>query len=490
MDYYTKYIAERPDWELVDVYTDEGISAVSTKRREGFKRMVQDALNGKIDLIITKSVSRFARNTVDSLETIRRLKEKGVECYFQKENIWSFDGKGELLITIMSSLAQEESRSISENVTWGQRKRFSDGKVTMPYKQFLGYKKGDDGLPQVVESEARIVRKIYSLYLNGTTVRDICRTLTASKVPTPAGKEVWAVSTVMSILQNEKYKGDALLQKTFTQDFLTKKMIKNEGQVAQYYVEDSHPAIVTSEMFDLVQAEITRNRERGKARSGASCFSDRVICGDCGEVYGPKTWGPDKESKKVVWQCNGKYRSRTTPKCRTPHLSAEQIQLAFTTAFNRVISDRESYIAALGPVMKRLSDTAALDREKRKLQEHAAGIFDRLQALIDENAREVQEQATYNNRYNELSGAYEATKTRIEATTAEKKSRRVQREKILAFIQILRAHDEPLTDFDEALWRATVESVTVYNENDLAVKFRDGCEIHVDIYLRKYARSR
>ena len=290
VDYYTKYIAERPEWELVEVYTDEGITAVNTKRREGFKHMIADALDGKIDLIVTKSVSRFARNTVDSLNNIRELKAKGVECYFEKENIWTFDGKGELLITIMSSLAQEESRSISQNVTWGQRKRFADGKVSMPYKRFLGYEKGKDGVPKIVESEAKIVRQIYQLYLNGTTVRDICRILTDSGIPTPAKKAEWPVSTVMSILQNIKYKGDALLQKTFCEDFLTKKMVKNEGQVPQYYVEESHPAIISPELFDIVQAEIARNRGRGKARSNASCFSDRIICGSCGEVFGQKTW--------------------------------------------------------------------------------------------------------------------------------------------------------------------------------------------------------
>ena len=162
VDYYTQYIKANPEWQFVAVYTDEGISATNTKHRDGFNRMVQDALDGKIDLIVTKSVSRFARNTVDSLTTVRKLKEKGVEVYFQKENIYTLDSKGELLITIMSSLAQEESRSISENVTWGQRKRFADGKVSMPYRHFLGYRKGADGLPEIVPEEAELVRRISS----------------------------------------------------------------------------------------------------------------------------------------------------------------------------------------------------------------------------------------------------------------------------------------------------------------------------------------
>lgn len=176
VDYYTQYIKSRSDWEFVSVYTDEGISGCSTKHREGFREMVTDALNGKIDLIVTKSVSRFARNTVDSLVTIRQLKEKGVEVYFEKENIYTFDGKGELLLTIMSSLAQEESRSISENVTWGQRKRFADGKVNLPYKHFLGYDRGENGEPVINEAEAEVVRLIYRLFLEGEDTRDDLQT--------------------------------------------------------------------------------------------------------------------------------------------------------------------------------------------------------------------------------------------------------------------------------------------------------------------------
>lgn len=223
VDYYTNYINRNPEWQFVEVYTDEGISALNTRHREDFNRMIADAPSGKIDLIITKSVSRFARNTVDSLSAIRKLKDHGTEVYFEKEGIWTFDSKGELLITIMSSLAQEESRSISENVTWGQHKRFADGKVTMPYGQFLGYRKGKNGKPEIDPAEAETVRSIYRMFVDGKTVNAIAKTLTEKGVPTPRGKKVWRDTTVESILTNEKYKGDAILQKSFTVDFLSKK---------------------------------------------------------------------------------------------------------------------------------------------------------------------------------------------------------------------------------------------------------------------------
>ena len=203
VDYYTNYIKSRDDWEFVEVYTDEGISGTNTKHREGFKRMLADALAGRIDLIVTKSVSRFARNTVDSLTTVRQLKEKGIEIYFEKENIWTLDSKGELLITIMSSLAQEESRSISENVTWGQRKRFADGKVTVPFNRFLGYDRGEDGNLIINPAQADTVKRIYSLFLQGMTPFGIASKMTADGVLSPGGKERWNAGAVRSILTND-----------------------------------------------------------------------------------------------------------------------------------------------------------------------------------------------------------------------------------------------------------------------------------------------
>ena len=221
--------------------------------------MVQDAMDGRIDLILTKSVSRFARNTVDSLTTIRKLKEKGVECFFEKENIWTFDGKGELLITIMSSLAQEESRSISQNCTWGQRKRMADGKVSVPFEHFLGYDRGEHGELVVNKEQAETVKLIYDLFLQGLTPHAIAKHLTEHGILTPRKKAKWNPSTVHSILTNEKYKGDALMQKCYTADFLTKKQVINNGVLPQYYVEGDHEAIIPPETFELVQQELLRN---------------------------------------------------------------------------------------------------------------------------------------------------------------------------------------------------------------------------------------
>lgn len=323
VDYYTRKITERSDWVFVEVYTDKGISGTNTKKREGFNRMIRDALDGKIDLILTKSVSRFARNTVDTLTTIRKLKDRGVAVYFEEQSIDTLDGKGELLITIMSSIAQEESRSISDNVTWGQRKRFADGKVSLGYKQFLGFEKGEDGLPKVVEEEARIVRYIYRSFMMGKTGSHIARALTEAGIPTPGGKKQWQASTIMSILQNEKYKGAALLQKSFTVDFLEKRMKVNEGEVPQYYIEHSHEAIIDPLEHDRVQLEISRRKALDRHYSSAHLFSSKVICGECGGFFGRKVWHSTDAYKNYIWQCNEKYRQKQ--KCGTPHFQEEEL---------------------------------------------------------------------------------------------------------------------------------------------------------------------
>ena len=228
VSYYTQKIQSNPEWIFVEVYSDEGITGTNMKKREGFNRMIEDALAGRIDLILTKSVSRFARNTVDSLVTIRQLKEKGIEVYFEKENIYTLDAKGELLLTIMSSLAQEESRSISENTSWGRRKSFADGKVSLGYSNFLGYDKGPDGELIINEEQAKVVRRIYAEFLAGKTPGGIAKGLTADGIETPGHKTVWQDSTVLSILKNEKYYGAAILQKQITVSFLSHEKKPNE----------------------------------------------------------------------------------------------------------------------------------------------------------------------------------------------------------------------------------------------------------------------
>ena len=326
-DYFAKLIHQRPDWIFVGVYADEGITGTSINRREAFNRMVTNALAGNIDLIVTKSISRFARNTVDTLNTIRQLKAANVEVFFEKENIYTMDSKGEFLITLLSSIAEEESRSISENVKWGQRKRFADGKYSVPYKHFLGYRKGIDGIMEIVPEEARVVRWIYHMFLEGIAPTAIATILTTASIPSPAGGKQWWPKTVMSILTNEKYYGSARLQKTYIADHITHEKRVNNGELPSYFVENGHPGIVPKTVFTEVQ---DRLKHPDRNNSSFPLFANQIHCADCGGTYGRQYWHSTTYNNPV-WKCNYKHLHRGS--CQTPHL----YEVLLISAFRDII---------------------------------------------------------------------------------------------------------------------------------------------------------
>ena len=358
-DYFQKLITERPGWVLVDVYADEGISGTSLTRREAFNRMIDDALAGKIDMIITKSLSRFARNTVDTLNTIRKLKVAGIGVYFEKEDIDTLDAKGEFLITLMSSLAEEESRSISENVKWGVRKRFADGKYSLPYKQFLGYNKGIEGNPVLVESEARIIRLIYRLFLLGDLPTVIARKLSNAGIPTPTGLPVWQHQTIESILRNEKYYGAALLQKTFCDDFRTHQQKPNQGELPKYYVENAHEPIVTKEIFDEVQRRLVRPDQRNRSNT---LFANLLYCKDCGGLL---TAFPAHSTtyNDILWCCaNLRLRGSS---CTTPMLYEELLIPIFHEVILSVLNANPGMVRECISALKSVcSDPSAFTKKK------------------------------------------------------------------------------------------------------------------------------
>ena len=481
VDYYTNYIKWREDWEFVSVYTDEGISATSTTKRDGFNKMVADALDGRIDLIITKSVSRFARNTVDSLTTIRKLKEHKVECYFEKENIWTFDSRGELLLTIMSSLAQEESRSISENVTWGQRKRFADGKVTVPFKRFLGYDRGEDGNLVINEEQAAVVRRIYGMFLQGRSPFAIAKVLTEEGIPTPGGKTNWSGSTVRSILTNEKYKGDALLQKVYTVDFLSKKKKVNEGEVPQYYVENNHDAIIDPAVFETVQKQMAVRQTGRNRQSSAGVFSGKIKCGDCGSWYGSKVWHSNSKYRRVVWQCNHKFDGGK--KCCTPHLDEETIKGFFVKAVNILTMEREEIAANFHAIKERLFDTAELEVEQLRLQEERNVVAELIRQCMRENAHaaldQMECQAKYQAKYDGMAKRFEWTKARLDEVSSVIRTKQAKKEQIERFFAELEGQDGVVTEFDEEQWYSMVDFVTVFDKEDIRFTFKDGTEIKV-----------
>lgn len=475
IDYYTRFITARQDWTFVNVYTDEGISGTNTKKREGFNQMIADALAGKIDLIVTKSVSRFARNTVDSLTSIRKLKEHGVEVFFEKEGIWTFDGKGELLITIMSSLAQEESRSISENVTWGCRKRFADGKFSFGYSHFLGYDKGPDGTPVINQEQAKVVVQIFRMFIEGKAASKIAQELTRAGIPTPSGKTKWSYSTVMSILQNEKYKGDALLQKGFTVDFLTKKFKKNEGEVPQYYVEASHEPIIAPEEFDLVQAELKRRRQAPYRSANVLC--SRLVCAACGSFYGPKVWHSNDKYRHIVWRCNAKFKG--DKKCPSPVLREEQIKGMFMVAYDALTSSRTQIAADTRAMVAKLTDCTQIDGQITEAEQVLDEVSVLIRAAIHDHAQQAGDQTAFNKRYGELEARYTAAQERLAELNKQKEERLDRKRRISRFLDDLK-RAEPLDRWDDRLWQMLVEKAVVQENGSINFVFFNGKVIHVE----------
>lgn len=356
LNYYTGYISNNPLYEFAGIYADEGISGTNTKKRDEFKRMIADCRVGKIDMIITKSISRFARNTLDCLNYVRELKELGIGIIFEKENINTLDAKGEVLLTILSSLAQDESRSISENSTWGIRRRFEKGQHKMSTKRFLGYDTDEEGKLVINRKQAQIVKRLYSEFLSGKTVDYIKRIFEREGIVNWDGGTKWQVTTLQSMLENEKYKGDAILQKSYTTDFLSKKRVMNNGEIQKFYIEDDHEAIIEPWIWECVQLEIAR-RKRYLEEHGTNSYSNntennpfasKIVCGCCNKVFARKVWRSSTGIDRKVWQCSERYKVKGVMGCGNRHVDESTLERAFVMAWNGILENREHFIKKWG----------------------------------------------------------------------------------------------------------------------------------------------
>lgn len=311
--YYTDRIHRESKWTLVGIFADKGITGTSVKKRDEFNKMIRLCKRGKVDMIITKSISRFARNTVDCLKYVRMLKDIGVDVYFEEQNLHSTQPGAEFYITIYGSIAQSESENISANVKWGKAQSAKEGNVAFHYKNFLGYRKGEDGKPEIVPEEAEIIRNIYQWFLSGDSFSGIAKKLEDMNIPSPSGKAKWQFSTIQSILSNEKYKGDAVINKTYITDCLTKKVKVNNGERPKYYVENNHPAIIDAVTFARVQEELARRASKRKVKqvgtktqqgkySSKYALTELLVCGECGTPYRRCVWTA-KGEKVAVWRC-------------------------------------------------------------------------------------------------------------------------------------------------------------------------------------------
>jgi len=469
--HYTEYIKKNTEWEFAGIFADDGISGTNTKKREEFNRMIEECMEGKIDLVISKSISRFARNTLDCLKYIRQLKEKNISVFFEKENINTMDAKGEVLLTIMASLAQQESQSLSQNVKLGLQYRYQQGKVQVNHKRFMGYTKDEDGNLIIVPGEAKIIKRIYREYLEGKSLAGIGRDLEKDGILTAAGKPKWRPETLKKILTNEKYIGDALLQKTTTVDFLTKKRVKNEGHLPQYYVENNHDAIIPKELFLQAQEELHRRNniytgedKNKRIYSSKYALSSITFCGDCGDIYRRVYWNIHGR-KEIVWRCVTRIEQGPEV-CKSRTVKEGDLYDAVMTAINRLLAGGDNMIKTLEENIHAVIG----DATDYQISE--------INTLLEEKQKELISLANKGKDYEPLADEIDNLREKRQNLLVEDASLSGENERINELIEFIRNNKYRTQRYDDALVRKLIQNVTVYNDH-FVICFKSGIEVEV-----------
>ena len=488
--YYTDKIMQNPQWSMAGIFADEGITGTSAEKRPEFLRMIRLCRKRKIDLILVKSISRFARNTVDCLHYIRALKELGIAVIFEKENINTLDSEGEMLITLLGAFAQAESESISQNVRWGIRQAMREGRISLRCKQLYGFTEDENGQPQALPDEAEVVRRIYKSFLRGQSIRMIKGWLDAEGIAPRKGKE-WSLSSVENILKNEKYCGDVLLQKTFISDCISRKVIKNVGQLPMYLIENHHEGIVSRETYQAVQAEFARRGSRRSpnkraAATGLSSYtsryalSDRLVCGECGTLYRRCTW-VRKGGKKIVWRCSSRldYGSRY---CKhSPTMEEGALQRAIMAAVNSMMEDKTRLVAAIS------------DAIRSGLAPDATGsltpaVIDKELTRLDQEFQELLQYAAENGGYMDYAEKFKAISEQM-GDLREQKALILEAQqadlavngRIQQAEELLNSASPEITEWDEELIRQAAETVKVLSDHEILVCLRGGIEIRQEV---------
>ena len=483
--YYTDKIMTNPQWTMAGIFADEGISGTSASKRPAFLRMIRQCRQGKIDLVLVKSISRFARNTVDCLNYIRALRAMRIAVIFEKENINTLESDSEILITMMGAFAQAESESMSGNIIWGKRQAMKEGKVVIQYKHFYGYEKGEDGKPRIIPEQAEVVRQIYKSFLAGRSVRMIKRELEAQGVPATQGGKTWSESVIRSILKNEKYCGDALMQKTFTQDCITKKQIRNVGQLPMYLKQNNHEGIVSRDTFYAVKAEFAR-RNAGRAPSqklaptGRSCYSakyaltERLVCGECGTLYRRCVWTKRGE-KFAVWRCASRVDYGTKYCHSSPTLREDSLQAAILAAVNDAMSQREVLVERIAGAMQ--AELVSLPGECLRLtdiERRLDGLNQEFQVLFKQTSGA--DYMSHAEDFKRISDEMSALKEKRALLLERQNSDSAVNRRIQDAVDILNSGSPEITEWDESMIRQLVDTVTVLSANKIRVYFRGGME--------------
>lgn len=487
--YYTDLINRKKEWTLAGIFADEGISGTQTKKRTEFNRMIRMCKNKKIDLVITKSISRFARNTVDCLEYVRQLKDLGIGVIFEKESINTLTMTSEFMIALYGSFAQAESESISKNVSWGKEKAYREGKVTFQYKYLLGYRKGADGKPEIVPEEAEIVRLIYKLFLDGYSMRNIKKFLESKGFLTSQGKKIWNESLVSSILKNEKYVGDALMQKTYTLDCITHKVVKNKGERPMFLVTDHHDPIIDRDTYNRVQQELARRTSKRKVSdkttteqgrySSKYALTELLICGKCGTPYRRATWIV-KGKKQIVWRCISRLEHGKKYCPDSPTIKEENLHRGIIRAINNYYSCRDDIArilkANIGTVLECQDQEKLLATEKR-LKEIDNARNDLVMLIASGGCDEDKLDSEFAKLYQEEQQLSE----RLETLKSQNKTSAETQAKLDEIMQMIEQEKFELETFDNVLIRKLIECIKVLSKTEILVIFKGGYEVKAEI---------
>ncbi|MDE6840557.1 MAG: recombinase family protein [Oscillospiraceae bacterium] len=492
--YYTDKIMTNPDWTMAGIFADEGITGTSAAKRPEFLRMIRQCRQRKIDLVLVKSISRFARNTVDCLNYVRALRELGIAILFEEQNINTLESAGELLITLLGAVAQGESESISENVRWGIRQAMREGRANFQYKRLYGFEKGEDSRPRIVPEQAEVVRQIYDSFLAGQSLRMIKEALEHEGVPTVSGGSNWSIAVIRGILQNEKYCGDVLRQKTFVNDCISRKHIRNVGQLPMYLTRDHHEGIVSRDTYNAAKAEFARRNAgraptRKAAPTGRSCYSakyaltERLVCGECGTLYRRCVWSK-RGQKNAVWRCASRVDYGTTYCRHSPTLYEQPLQAAILAAINSAMSRKAVLVEQiadamrmeLAPVPGETMSSADMDRRLAELDREFKALF----AASKEGGGFLAHADDFRRITEEMGSLKEKKACLLEQQNGSSAAAR----RIHDAVNILNAGSADITQWDESVIRQLVDTVKVLSADKILVCLQGGMEIEQTVEAR------
>lgn len=484
--HYEERIRNEPKWTLVGIYADKGITGTSTKHRDEFNKLIRQCKKGKVDMIITKSISRFARNTLDCIKITRMLREINVDVYFEEQNLHSIDASSELYITIYGSLAQSESENISANVIWGKERSAKAGKVPFQYKHFLGYRKGENGYPEIIPEEAEIIKMIYDQFLAGDSFIEICRSLEEQGIPSPGGKATWQRSTIQSILSNEKYKGDAIINKTYIENCINKRVKVNNGERIKYYVENNHPAIIDAGTFGRVQEELARRSGKKKVKqigtkteqgkySSKYALTELLVCGECGTPYRRCTWTA-RGQKKIVWRCINRLDYGTKYCHHSPSIEESVLQEAIMKAIMQTAKQNVEVLKTLKLHIGMGLDAEETEDKSLDIQIRIAEIDAEFKKML--NAVSEGNIDTFDEEHaNELMNEKQRLVVQLEQYANAQQKRENAKSRLDQIFTILDGMQNHPMEYDDRIVRQLLECVVVESKETVKVVFVGGLEV-------------